>query len=144
MPMDVHTPEGEARWLAEQHRHLIEYLERESVRHADVPDEPELHIPPYLALYHLPAASDSNTGWWVITGDVPTDHVSDHRADDGRQALRAFARKWRTAAGVMAERQDADNADGATPEQSQAAARHLFERAKMLHQLAQKDEIWGE
>lgn len=141
MTTDVDTPEGEARWIDEMRKRITEYLEAENPKRGDMAPEPELHMAPYLALWVV-EGPDEKANWWVVCGDVPTDHVSDKRAPDARKALRTFSKKWRTAASVMASRTDGDNADGASVEQSQAASRHLFERAKMLWQLAEKDELW--
>ena len=138
--LDPHTPEGEAQWLAEQRERVVAYLQAEEVAHGDVAGAPELHMAPHLALWVVAGPADK-ADWWVVSGDVPTDHVSSHRAPDPRAALRTFAKKWRTAASVMATR-DGDNADGVTEAQSKAASRNLFERAKMLWQLAEKDELW--
>lgn len=142
MAPEIDTEEQEARWLAAERQRVEEYLEAEGLEHGALPSEPELHMAPHLALWLVAGPRAEGGSWWVVSGDVPTDHVSSQRAPDARQALRSLSKKWRTAASVMAARTDADNADHAGPEESRRVAEQLFDRARRLWDLAAQDDLW--
>jgi hypothetical protein len=136
---------AEQAWVAEQRERVEGYLASEGLAPATVAAEPELIMAPVLALWEVQGEHDREPRrWWVVSGDVPTDHVAWERAAAPRDALRTLAKKWRTAASVMAARTDADNADQVSAERSQQVAQQLFERAKMLRQLVDHDALWGE
>lgn len=142
MSIENDTEVQEERWLAAERRRVEEYLSTEGLAYGVLPADPELHIAPHLALWLVSGPRADGGAWWVVSGDVPTDHVSSQRAPDARQALRTLSKKWRTAASVMAARRDDHNADHLGPDESRRAAEQLFERARRLWDLAAQDDLW--
>lgn len=149
MPHDddesLYTP-GELRWIADQRQRVAVYLTAEGVAAGGLAAEPELVMAPLLSLWAVSGpehGGEHEAGWWVIAGDVPTDHVSRQRAVVARAALRTFSKKWRTAASVMTQRASGENADGVSAEQRTAAAEHLFERARILWEIQEDEALWA-
>jgi hypothetical protein len=54
--------------------------------------EIEWCLAPYVAIWTLPKGGAANT--WVISGDLPTDYLSDARIKRARSAAKAFGRRW--------------------------------------------------
>lgn len=92
----------EYRWCQERRAEVAEYLRRERAPHGGISKKPVWLIIPYVSLWAIGSATASESiGWWVICGDLPTDYVSTQQAVDPREALRAFAARWREVAHYM-------------------------------------------
>ena len=72
----VHAPVVEASWLREQHASVQAYLSSERAAHGGVSDAPAWFVAPYLAIWRSRASRTASIGWWVASGDVPTDYLS--------------------------------------------------------------------
>jgi hypothetical protein len=68
---------------------------------------------------------------WVITGDVPTDHIDERLAETPRDAARHFSLKWQ----MHAARQVPTAADA-------AIGRDLADQAEALMSLVESDDSW--
>lgn len=125
-------------WIAEQHKKVVDYLARQSLEHGGVRDTPDWHIAPIVAVWSIESlAAPGRTGWWAISGDLPTDYESSRRCHDARAAVRRFAENWLSAAGDPRE----DGTLGTTG--LPADLRDLLAaRAKFLAELCEDDEIW--
>jgi len=89
-------------WSEERRAEVAAYLRRERVSHGRISKKPIWHVIPYVSLWAIEtAAASESIGWWVICGDLPTDYVSIQQAADPREALRAFAARWREVADYM-------------------------------------------
>ena len=95
-------PKVEAKWLAGQRANVSRYLETEGIVHGGVPTRAQWFVAPYLSLWPIASAATPDvTGWWVISGDLPTDYLSSKDARDARSALRAFADRWQEASAQL-------------------------------------------
>jgi hypothetical protein len=95
-------PEVEARWLVEQRSKVQRYLDSQSVRHCGVAYEAAWSVAPYVSVWTVQSLIQPGTvGWWAISGDLPTDYLSGHDANDARSALKAFATRWQEVAEYM-------------------------------------------
>jgi Domain of unknown function (DUF4826) len=128
----------EAEWLREQRANVEEYLSREGMQHGGVAEEPAWTVELLVALWAVRAHEPSGTiGWWVITGDVPTDLVSSRDAPDARTALRVFSTRL-----SEASVEDHPEAQARPPEKLQGLARLLRAQAEILRQIAEDDDEW--
>ena len=67
----------EYQWRAERRREVLEYLDRQRVKHGRLGEAPAWHVYPHLSLWAVESAqSPGRVGWWVICGDCPTDYVT--------------------------------------------------------------------
>jgi len=64
---------------------------------------------------------------WVICGDLPTDHISSDLAATPRDAARHFSLKWQL---------------DATRQTDPLAGERLSQKAELLYDLAENEDIW--
>src|SRR6267143_18187 len=68
---------AEEKWCAACRRRVRKYLAGESVRHGRIGSWPAWHVAPYVSVWAVESqARPGWVGWWVISGDVPTDYES--------------------------------------------------------------------
>jgi hypothetical protein len=90
---DFDDPDREAAWIREQREAVLEYLAREDVKHAGVPERPDWLLPPHVAIGSVGSSKRLDAvGWWAISGDVLTDYMSSSEIRDARVAMRVFSR----------------------------------------------------
>lgn len=137
-------PEVEAQWIAEQRETVEDYLQREECHHRGVSREPVWHVAPYVAIWTVESLrSPGATGWWAISGDVPTDYLSAHDAHDARSAMAAFADRWHSDSGHMLRGQEPPETHIGPPEQTKELGDLLRRRAQTLKEWAEDDDFWG-
>lgn len=142
---DFDDPAKEAAWLQSRRRQLLEYLEREGVRHGTVPHEAAWFVAPYVSVWPIMSLrAPGAVGWWGIAGDLPTDYVSSTDIEDPRAALRAFAARWRDVADYM--RRGEAHPEITIGEWSEwpKLSDLLRCRADLLQEIADDEEEWDE
>lgn len=94
------TPDWDAlavqdRWCEERREEIAEYLEREGVDHGPIARWPAWHMAPHVSVWAIESRGrPGRVGWWVISGDLPTDRVSAATIGNPRDAVRAIAESW--------------------------------------------------
>jgi hypothetical protein len=125
-------------WIATQRDVAEHYLESQRLQHGGVAPEPAWHISPYLAIWPVGSlAAPGAVGWWVITGDVPTDYCSFEDGSHPRAVASHFAQSWREA--VRDPHEDGTLGVTGLPIELRDL---LSSRAKILAEFVQDDEIW--
>src|SRR5262245_38723618 len=96
--LDYDDPETEERWCNQQRKIVIGYLKSQRVKYNEIDDCPAWHGATYVAIWAIESRTNPGwIGWWVISGDLPTDYVS---AKDikppqhPRKALKLIASRW--------------------------------------------------
>jgi hypothetical protein len=141
---DYDDPDVEEAWCDEQRAKVVAYVQAQRIPHRSVGDWPAWHLAPNVALWALESAS--SPGWvdhWVISGDLPTDHVGKPEGADPREAVRAISKRWREAAQLM-ERGEPhpEVAIGRSAEERMSLAPLLAARATLLARMVDDEEIW--
>jgi hypothetical protein len=104
---DYDDPTREAQWLVEQRANVERYLKSECLLYCGVASESEWFLAPYVSVWIIESLRVPGAiGWWVISGDLPTDYLSGNDATDARSALAAFANCWREASAYMLRGED--------------------------------------
>jgi len=94
--LDYDDPKVEGEWLSEQHANIERYLQEQRLRHGGVTRAPSWFVAPYLSVWIVLSATKPDiAGWWAISGDLPTDHMSGQEANDARAALVHARPLWR-------------------------------------------------
>lgn len=141
---DYDDPDVEEAWCDERLAEVTAYVEREAIPHRAVGDWPAWHVAPYVAIWAIESAE--RAGWvgaWVICGDLPADDVTRADAADPREAARAFARRWREAAALLASGQPHPKFGvGRGPEERRSLAPLLKSRADLLARWAEDETLW--
>lgn len=146
MSIDYDDPEIEEAWCDERRADVADYLGRQRVASGRIGEWPAWHIAPYVSIWAIESGETPGAiGWWVISGDLPTDYISGHDAKDPRQALRAFADRWTEAAEEIAEGTcPPDFQIGRTSDERKSLAPLLSARAELLADFADREEIWSD
>jgi len=130
-------------WLAEERKKVLDYLAAEGCRHAGVADWPIFYEEPDLALWAVQSTKHSGrTGWWAISGDLPTDYMSSSDGEQPQDALRHFAAEWAEVAGFMRRGEPHPTLETGDPRDWPAMAALLEQRAQALEAYADDEEIW--
>jgi hypothetical protein len=139
---DVH--ESDAAWLREQRAQVEAYLAVEGVAHGGIASEPDWYEPEILAIWPVESgAAPGELGWWVVSGDVPTDYLTAAPGMDARGALASVAARWQVAASRMAQGLAPEGLRIGPPEEWRALAPMLRSRAATLAEWAADDELWS-
>ena len=134
----------EEAWCNDRRAEISAYLVAQRVPHGDVGDWPAWHLAPYVSVWAIESAVEPGSlGWWVISGDLPTDYASSRGLPSPREALRGFAARWQAAAVLMARGEAHPEVRiGSRAEERKLLAPLLRERAELLARWAEDDELW--
>lgn len=125
-------------WCADERAKVEAYLEAEGLAHGGLSELPAWEVPPYLAVWGLESLERPGwLGWWVLSGDLPTDVLPADEAGGPREVLAALGARW--AGWVEAARA---GGDGGEHELGEGDLERLEERARVLLQLAHDDGAW--
>lgn len=98
-------------------------------------------LPGRLCIGTVTSKLDSAKAFWVISGDIPTDHLALKQAPSAREAAKHFAMKWQLQAARLAESQSVGrSADD--PKVFTEASAELTRKAEALYALTEQDEHW--
>jgi len=141
---DYGDPAVQEEWCMACQGKVIQYLSDQGVDHGQVGRWPALHVAPILAIWPIESKQwPGKLGWWVICGDLPTDHVSGCMVHHPRAAMQAFGERWREAAAHMARGEPLpDGSRVGRPEDWPSLAPLVASRAEALLDWAADDAWW--
>jgi hypothetical protein len=88
-------PEVLEHWRSGQRVLIENYLLSQGVEHGRIGDRPAWDVAPYVSIWAIESlARPAWIGWWVISGDLPTDYISSADLDPPqhpRKAVHAIA-----------------------------------------------------
>ena len=145
-PPDYDDPDVEEAWCDERRAEVEAYLEEQAVPHGEVGDWPAWHVAPFVSVWAIESAtSPGSIGYWVICGDLPTDHVGRDGNPDPREAVRSIAERWRAAAPALEAGEAAGPIGrGRSAAEQRSLAPLLRSRAELLARWASDDDVWEE
>lgn len=86
---------NEENWLDEQQEVAHQYMKRTGTNYGSIEHTPSFYVSPYVAVWAVESGKTHDAiGWWVITGDLPTDYVSSNGISSAREAIIAFSKRW--------------------------------------------------
>lgn len=145
---DYDDLEVEARWCAEQREVVVRYLRSQKAEHGEIGSWPAWHIAPHVAVWVTESTRwPGRIGFWVITGDLPTDYISSDDIEPPqhpRKAVRAIAECWLRAAGAWGEGREVEGFRIAGCDSHAELAPLLRSRAELLIEWASDDSLWEE
>jgi hypothetical protein len=141
MAQEITDPE--VVWVEDERKKVLDYLAAEGCKHAGVADWPTFYVTPHLALWAVQSTRHvGRTGWWAISGDVPTDYMSSSEGESPQDALRYFAAGWNDVAGYMRRGEPHPELELGDPKNWPQMAEELEQRALALLEYADDPEIW--
>jgi hypothetical protein len=140
---DYDDPKLETEWLAKQRETVMRYLQDEGVRHGGVAPNPDWFIAPHVSIWAIESEKRPEAiGWWVISGDLPTDYLSGADAADARVAMAAFARRWHEASAYLLRGEQHPTVTYGPPGKEREFGDLLSRRAGILEDWSNDDEMW--
>jgi hypothetical protein len=127
------TEEQRQAWIREQYLKATEYLANKGLVTDSVSEKESRYLVPIMALWKINLLDKTQV--WVISGDLPTDHIVLNNGESARDVVRHFSFKWQLQAENLLRIED--------KEQHQFA-QLLIGRADGLYKLFEKDELWQE
>ena len=127
------TEEQKQAWIREQYLKATKYLAEKGLVTESVAETESRYLVPVMALWKINLLDKTKV--WVVSGDLPTDHIALDKGESARDVVRHFSFKWQLQAENLLRLDD--------KEQKQFAE-FLIGRADGLYQLYDKDELWQE
>lgn len=125
------TPEQQQQWVRDQYLKATKYLADKGLVTESVADTESRYLVPLMAVWKINLLDKSKI--WVLTGDLPTDHLVLENKETARDAVRQFSFKWQVQATPLL--------DSGIEEQIKYA-NLLITKAEGLYDLFSKDELW--
>ncbi|MFN6972137.1 MAG: DUF4826 family protein [Rheinheimera sp.] len=121
-------------WVRTQFQKANLFLAEKGILMDSVAVQDSRYLPPLVAIWKINALDRQS--YWVISGDLPTDHLAVAAAVDAREALRAFSFRWQMNAQQLmyAGVQDQTTAD---------YVNLLIGRAHSLYDLFENEKFWA-
>jgi hypothetical protein len=127
------TDEQRAAWVRTQFQKANEYLATKGIIPDNVAVSESRYLPPLVAIWKLNTRDAKS--FWVISGDVPTDHMPLSAAPNAREAMRSFALHWQLKAEQIAQA-------GFSDKTQVDFANLLVNRAEGLYDLFDNEQLW--
>jgi hypothetical protein len=141
-------PEIENRWCCERQKIVADYLRSQTVKHGRISEWPAWHVAPYASIWAIESLARSESiGWWVISGDMPTDYISSADIEPPqhpRKAMRVFAQNWLEVVEAWKHGREIENTRIGSQSSHEELGPLLEARAKLLIEWAEKDSLWEE
>ncbi|MCA1929773.1 DUF4826 family protein [Rheinheimera sp.] len=135
---DQLTPEQQeqssSEWVRAQFQKANQYLAEKGILPDNVAVSESRYLTPLMAIWKITAQDRKQ--YWVISGDLPTDHMALSAAKDAREAVRAFSLHWQLKAEQIMN-------SGAIDKTKVEFANLLINRAHGLYDLFDKEELWN-
>ena len=128
-------------WLFEQKAKMLKYCRTKQLDADRLLDQHYAGLAPYFALWGVENRKEHKK-YWVITGDLPNDHMSFDGADNPRDALRHFSMSWQLKAENMEARMNNNEPLAGTVEQHKEMISLLRDRAENLYEIVSADALW--
>ncbi|MGD8594920.1 MAG: DUF4826 family protein [Gammaproteobacteria bacterium] len=125
-------------WLDDQQEVASQYMKRTGTNYGSIEHTPSFYLSPYVAVWAVESGiSPGAIGWWVITGDLPTDYISSSGISSAREAMSEFAKRWLNSVNVHKS-----GKHDPTITLSSETADLLEKRANILNDWASDDSMW--
>ncbi|MDX3773001.1 DUF4826 family protein [Chromatiaceae bacterium AAb-1] len=120
-------------WVRTQYQKANEYLAGKGIVPETVAVTESRYLPPFVAIWKLNTRNAA--AYWVISGDLPTDHMAVSAAATAKEAVRAFSLQWQLKAQQIID-------SGITDKTQQDFANLLINRAHGLYELFENEALW--
>ncbi|MFT5452281.1 MAG: hypothetical protein ACI9N9_001771 [Enterobacterales bacterium] len=138
---DPNTAFNEQDWVNKQSGAVLSYCSRKELNVTNFIDTESAILPPFVAVW-LVESKPSKEKYWVISGDLPLDHIPVKLAKNPREVIRHFSLGWQLKAErLMTGSETGQPQLGDTAKQTDFA-KLLVSRAEILAEMAENDKIW--
>jgi hypothetical protein len=142
--MDYDDSKNESVWLDEQKDNVAAYLKNEDLSHGKISERPDWFVAPYVSIWRIAGIKNpKTTGWWAISGDLPTDYCSSKNISNARDAMRHFAKTWDEVSSYMLQGKPHPEITIGKESDWPELGDLLSKRSKILQSWAEDDELWN-
>lgn len=128
-------------WTKEEYGNALSYCSRNDLNVSNLNQPESAILPPLVAIWLFDSKTNKEK-YWVISGDLPSDHIPGNVAKNAREALRHIVLRWQLKADKIMNKL-ADNSPKLVDHDKQAEfAKILSERAGNLFDMAENDDLW--
>ena len=131
------TPEqieaAQNKWLKESLDKAQKHLAQKGIIPKSILDKESRYIVPLCAVWKI--KSQQGKTFWVVSGDLPTDHIEVTAAPNAREAIKYFSLHWQMKADEIIK-------SGVRDKTQADFANLLINRAHGLYDLSEKDDLW--
>ncbi|MCC5824816.1 DUF4826 family protein [Alkalimonas sp.] len=127
------TEQQQSEWVRSQFQKANEYLASKGILPDQVVVTESRYLVPLVAVWRI--KSQDRKEFWVLTGDLPTDHMALSGAKNAKEAIRAFSFQWQLKAQQILDTQQGDKTQ-------LDFANLLISRAHGLYDLFDNETIW--
>lgn len=120
-------------WQRDAFQRAQKHLAQKGIMPDKVFDKESRFMAPLCAVWKM--QSKQGKKYWVISGNLPTDHVEISAAKDARDALRYFSFQWQLKA-------DQVMSQGAHDKTQVDFANLLVNRAHNIYEMHSNDQLW--
>ncbi len=131
----------EKKWLQQEHGKVQQYASRKTLDLTRIIQKDSAVLPPLVAIWFIESRSYAK-GFWVITGDLPTDHIVGDNAKSARDAIKYFAYRWQLKSENILVKLGSESSDAGSNNTEKQFAEILISKADGLYQLADRDDLW--
>jgi len=134
---------SEEAWCDARALDVAQCLARHAVAHGRIGEIPAWHAMPYASIWAVESAHRPEwIGWWVISGDLPSDLIAAQGVETPRAALRAFGERWGRHAQALQRGEVPTPWSHLAPSELPAFSALLRRRGVALQQWADDDASW--
>ncbi len=120
-------------WQRDTLQSAQKHLASKGVIPSSINDKESRYLAPLFAVWKIKAQNGKS--YWVVAGQLPTDHAQASCAPNAREALRYFSMQWQLKAQAIL--------DSKIQDKTQIEfAQLLINRAHGLYEMFEKDELW--
>lgn len=133
VPTQEEIDQATAAWTRDAFQRAQKHLAEKGILPQTVYDKESRFLAPFCAVWKI--KTQQGKTFWVISGDLPTDHIEVTAAPSAREAIRYFSFQWQLKAQQIIDQgvRDKTQAD---------FANLLIARAHGLYELSAKEQLW--
>lgn len=142
-PINFDDPQVEEDWCAQQREHVEWFLDQQPIQPGRIGEWPAFHIAPFVAVWAIESGvTPDQVGWWVITGDLPTDYFSAMDLHHPRDVLYAASDRWEKLLHNISRGITDNEMTIVGLEDNLELQEILRVRVQLLRQTAEPDDFW--
>ncbi len=127
-------------WMLHEHGKVLQYVSNNSLDFSKIIQKESAVLPPLVAIWLIESKTYSQ-GFWVISGDLPTDHIVGGNAKNAREAVKHFALRWQLKAENILNELGLEQ-NSSEDETNIEFANILISKAEELYLLADSEKFW--
>ena len=135
---------NKAKWIKEEFKKVEEYLQKEKITYDRIENTPSFYIEECVAIWKIFSKKyKGKIGWWVISGDLPTDYISSKNIKDARTALEKILSEWKSYVKSMKDGKNPNDVKIGNKNNKKELGELLEKRINILEEWLATDNLWN-